>query len=111
VVGPGRLPEGDEKFDVPALHINSWYDFGVYETLVEFRLLRTNAVSDRARNNQFAVISPTSHCQSGTGTTANTIVGERELGDARFDYPTLYLQWFDYWLRGLENGVNRRAGT
>jgi len=42
---------------VPALHINSWYDFGVYETLVEFRLLRTNAVSDRARNNQFAVIS------------------------------------------------------
>jgi uncharacterized protein len=104
----GGYLKGDEKFDVPALHINSWYDFGVYETLLEFNLLRTNAASDRARNNQFAVISPTSHCQSGTGTTANTTVGERELGDARFDYPTLYLQWFDYWLRGLENGVNRR---
>jgi putative CocE/NonD family hydrolase len=104
----GGYLKGDEKFDVAALHINSWYDFGVYETLLELNLLTTNAVSDRARNNQFAVISPTSHCRSETGTTANTIVGERELGDAQFDYFTLYLQWFDYWLRGVENGVNRR---
>jgi predicted acyl esterase len=92
-VGAGRLPKGDEKFDVPAVHISSWYDFGVDETLLEFNLLRTNAVSDRARNNQFAVISPTSHCRSEFGTTTNTIVGERELGDAQLDYYTLYLQW------------------
>ena len=104
----GGYLKGDEKFDVPALHINSWYDFGVYETLLEFNLLRTNAVSDRARNNQFAVISPTSHCRSEIGTTANTIVGERELGDAQLDYYTLYLQWFDFWLKGIDNGVTKR---
>jgi putative CocE/NonD family hydrolase len=28
--------------------------------------------------------------------------------NAQSDYFTLYLQWFDYWLRGVENGVNRR---
>lgn len=100
--------KGNEKFDVPALHINSWYDFGVAETLLEFNLLRTNAVSEQARNNQFAVISPTSHCSSEFGTSSRTIVGERELGDARFDYFNLYLQWFDYWLNGVDNGVTRR---
>jgi uncharacterized protein len=82
--------------------------FGVYETLLEFNLLRTNAVSDRARNNQFAVISPTSHCRSEVGTTANTIVGERELGDAQLDCYTIFLQWFDFWLKGIDNGVTKR---
>lgn len=100
--------KGNEKFDVPALHINSWYDFGVAETLLEFNLLRTNAMSELAKNNQFAVISPTSHCRSETGTSSRTIVGERDMGDAQFDYFTLYLNWFDHWLRGTDNGVTRR---
>ncbi len=99
--------KGNEKFDVPALHINSWYDFGVAETLLEFNLLRTNAVSARGRDNQFAVISPTSHCGSESA-TSRTIVGNREVGDARFDYFNLYLSWFDYWLKGNENGVTKR---
>ncbi|HEV2665571.1 MAG TPA: CocE/NonD family hydrolase, partial [Blastocatellia bacterium] len=99
--------KGDEKFDVPALHINSWYDFGVAETMLEFNLLRTNAVSARGRDNQFAVISPTSHCRSETA-TSRTIVGHRDVGDAQFDYFNLYLSWFDYWLKGIENGVTKR---
>jgi putative CocE/NonD family hydrolase len=99
--------KGDEKFDVPALHINSWYDFGVAETLLEFNLLRTNAVSARGRDNQFAVISPTTHCESETA-TSRTIVGDRDVGDAQFDYFNLYLSWFDYWLKGIENGVTKR---
>ena len=37
--------KGNERFNVPALHIGSWYDFGVAEVLLEFNLLRTNAES------------------------------------------------------------------
>jgi hypothetical protein len=99
--------KGNEQFDVPALHINSWYDFGVAETLLEFNLLRTNASSARGRENQFAVISPTSHCRSETA-TARTIVGERDLGDAQFDYYSLYLSWFNHWLKGIANRVTNR---
>ena len=99
----GYLKDSD-RFDVPALHVNSWYDFGVAETLFERGLLGTNADSARGRENQFAVISPTTHCQSERA-TADTVVGERNLGDARFDYWGTYLRWFDYWLRGIENGV------
>jgi putative CocE/NonD family hydrolase len=101
--------KGNEKFDVPALHIGSWYDFGVAEVLLEFNLLRTNAVSTRAKANQFIVISPTNHCQSETGTTEHTVVGGRDVGDARFEYYATYLKWFDHWLNGIDNSVEKMS--
>ena len=100
--------KGKERFNVPALHIGSWYDFGVAEVLLEFNMLRTNAESALARDNQFIVISPTNHCQSETGTTEHTVVGGRDLGDARFGFYALYLEWFDHWLKGADNGVTKR---
>jgi putative CocE/NonD family hydrolase len=94
------------RFDVPALHINSWYDFGPLETMTQWEMFQTNAVSARGRDNQFAVIAPTTHC-SFERATERTIVGERDVGDARFDWSGLYLRWFDHWLRGADNGVTR----
>lgn len=93
-----------DRFDVPALHINSWYDYGVGETLKLFNQMRVNAESSRGRDNQFAIISPTVHCQSEIA-TARTMVGRRELGDARFDHFRIYLQWFEHWLHGVDNRV------
>ncbi|MBI4421614.1 MAG: CocE/NonD family hydrolase [Gemmatimonadetes bacterium] len=98
--------KGTERFDTPALHINSWYDFGVAETLYEFNLMRANAVSPRGRDHQYVIISPTNHCGS-EGARANTVVGERPVGDAQFDHWGTYLRWFEYWLEGVENGVTR----
>jgi uncharacterized protein len=91
-----------DRFDVPALHVSSWYDYGVGETLKLFNQLRTNAGSDRARDNQFAIISPTTHCLSETA-NEHTYVGQRDLGNASLDYFSVYLSWFDYWLRGNES--------
>lgn len=88
-----------DHFDVPALHINSWYDFGIGETLGLFNQLSRNAISERARNNQFAIISPTTHCRSEMS-GKHTIIGQRDMGDASLDYFAIYLQWFDYWLKG-----------
>jgi hypothetical protein len=36
------------------------------------------------------------------------MVGERDMGDARFDYYDLYLRWFEHWLKGVENKVTQR---
>jgi uncharacterized protein len=94
----------DDRFDVPSLQINSWYDFGIAETLQQFNQFRANAVSATSRDNQFMIVSPTEHCRSEVA-TEKTRVGERELGDARFPYWDLYLRWFDHWLKGVENGV------
>jgi len=95
-----------DRFNVPALHINSWYDFGVADTLKLFNQLRTNSETARARDNQFVIISPTVHCSSENA-TANTMVGERSVGDAQFDFWGTYLKWFDYWLKGIDNGVTK----
>jgi len=94
----------DDRFDVPALHVNSWYDYGVNETLILFNLFRTNAVSSRGRDNQYAIISPTDHCRSEF-VTADTVVGEREMGDPRLDYFRIYLEWFEHWLKGADNDI------
>jgi len=95
-----------DRFDVPALHVNSWYDFGVADTLKLFNLFRRNSGSARARDKQFVIISPTTHCRSEQA-SQHTKVGERDLGDARFDYNNLYLRWFDYTLKGIANAMDK----
>ena len=36
------------------------------------------------------------------------MVGKRAVGDARYDYYKLFLNWFDYWLKGAKNAVLQR---
>jgi len=96
--------DGTEKIDVAALHMSSWYDTSVAETIYEFNFFRENAVSETAAENQFVIIAPTTHC-SCERATKNTIVGARDVGDARMEFYDMYLKWFDYWLKGEENGI------
>jgi putative CocE/NonD family hydrolase len=42
---------GSDRFDIPAIYIDSWYDFGVAETLKLLNQMRDNAVSREARDN------------------------------------------------------------
>jgi len=96
----------DDQFNVPALHVNSWYDGGVNETLILFNLFRKNASSDHARDNQFAIISPTAHCMSEQQENwENAVIGNLAMGDISKDYFRIYLDWFDHWLKGIDNGV------
>lgn len=92
------------RFAVPAIHVNSWLDFGAEQTLFLYNLFRRNAVTSTARDNQYVIISPTSHCASESA-TEHTMVGERDVGDARYPYWSLYLKWFDYWLKGEGEGL------
>ena len=94
----GYVTDADH-FDVPTLHVNSWYDGSVNESLLLFNLFRQNSLTPRSSNNQFVMISPTTHCASERAGDALT-VGERALGNAARDYLSLYLRWFDHWLKG-----------
>jgi hypothetical protein len=97
----------DDRFDTPALHVNSWLDVTPEQTLYLVGLMTRNGLSARARDNQFVIMSPVTHCQSEYAGSP-TKVGDREFGDARLPYFALYLDWFDHWLKGVENGVTRR---
>lgn len=102
-VGLGYLTDQD-RFDTPALQVDSWFDTGIAVSLNQMNFLRRHSVSRPARENQFFIVSPTLHCRSEEA-TAHTVVGERDMGDPRRDFWTMYLEWFDHWLRGVENDV------
>jgi putative CocE/NonD family hydrolase len=92
------LRTGD-RTRVPSLHIDSWYDtLEVYGTTKAFEYLSGNSP------NQHLVIGPTAHCRMGTE-RQSTMVGDRDVGDARFDYASLIVRWFDHWLRNEGNGA------
>lgn len=99
--------EGD-TIGVPALHVDSWYDLSIGPNLALFEYAQEHASDAEAAENQFVVVAPTAHCQQGDYETENTYVGARNMGDARFDYQQLYLDWFDHWLKGVDNGVTER---
>jgi len=93
------------RFDTPALFIDSWYDYGPGDMLRLQDLVRRNSVSERSRSNVFAILGPTTHCAYERGAAEHTVVGTRDVGDARFDFFGLYLRWFDHWLNGTQNSV------
>lgn len=100
----GDWVRADDTFDTPALYIDSWYDFGPAESLKMFNQMRANAPSKRARDNQYIIMTPSTHC-AWAGATENTIIGERELGDARKEFVDIYLKWYEHWLKGVDNGI------
>lgn len=99
----GGLYHDDMGFGVPSFWFVSWYDVSTSPNLELFNHVRKNIKDKEVANNQYLVIAPTLHC-GYTRATENTIVGERNMGDARLDYDALVYGWFDYWLKGEENG-------
>lgn len=97
-----------EKYGVPSLHVNSWYDcsFGP-SSMALFEHMQQNAYDKESGQNQYMIIAPTNHCAQMSA-TENYYYGDRYMGNANFDYNQLYLDWFDYWLKGADNGVLNR---
>ena len=93
-----------DTVDVPMLFMDSWYDYGAAETLAMFNQFQEKGVSERTRNNQFIIIGPGTHC-SYPYASEQTIVGARDLGDARLDFWGVQLKWYDYWIKGIDNGI------
>jgi hypothetical protein len=98
--------EGDRN-GAPALYINSWYDVSTGPNLALFEYQTKHAATQVARDNTFMIIAPTAHCQMGRVESEHTVIGERDVGDARFDYTGLILRWYDRWLKGIDNGIEQ----
>jgi putative CocE/NonD family hydrolase len=97
----GGLFHDDMTINVPGLWFMSWYDVSVGPNLATYNYVRRTARPDVA-SQQYAVIAPTLHC-AYTRATENTVVGERSVGDARYDYAALTYGWFDHFLKGERN--------
>jgi putative CocE/NonD family hydrolase len=100
----GGLYHETMPFNKPSFWFVSWYDVSTGPNLELFNHLRTHPDPNVAEN-QYLVIAPTLHCGFSRA-TENTVVGERDMGDARLDYEGLYDQWFDHWLKGSDTKLD-----
>ncbi len=87
---------------VPALHIGGWYDIFAGDTLRDFAGIRASGGGD-AQGNQKALVGPWYHGP------LEGLVGEVDFGmqaSSALVMPNeIQLRWFDYWLKGIDNGI------
>lgn len=101
----GGLWHDDMPINIPGFWFMSWYDVSVGPNLAAYNHVRRAARPEIAEQ-QYAVIAPTLHCAYKRA-TESTVVGERNVGDARLDYDALTYAWFDRFLKGEDNGILR----
>jgi putative CocE/NonD family hydrolase len=81
----------------------TWYDISTAPNIAAYMSTRKNADAAVAQQ-QYAIIAPVAHCAYKRA-AEHTIVGERDLGDARLDYDALTFGWFDHFLKGEDSPV------
>lgn len=101
----GGLYHDNMPFGVPSLWFMSWYDVSVGPNLALFNHVARNATDPVVARNQYAIVAPVGHC-AFRRSSEQTVVGERNMGDARWDYDGLVYSWFDYWLKGVANQID-----
>lgn len=93
-----RFITAADRIDTPTLHVTGPQEQGGSGP-DNFNLFRRNAVSARARDNQYLLFTPAPH--SGIArATAHSVWGARDFGDTRFPYHRMFVDWFGHWLRG-----------
>lgn len=99
----GGLWHDNMHINIPGLWMMTWYDVSVAPNLAAYNFVRSTA-SPEVADEQYAIIAPVAHC-SYKRAAERTIVGERDMGDARLDYDAFTYGWFDHFLKGEDNGL------
>ena len=84
----------------PALNMGGWFDLYAKESFDNFNGLRLHGGSPAARQSKL-IVGPWPHRLSTCTRTGDIDFGAGSL----YDLETLELRWFDYWLKGVENGI------
>jgi putative CocE/NonD family hydrolase len=102
----------DYPFDqvaVPVLHIAGWYDIFLRGQLKDYVAMTKKAATPEARRNQKLVVAAWHHEIARFGPPEERGFGHGKDIDfgpnADPDINTLCLRWFDYWLKGINNGI------
>lgn len=91
------------EVDTPMLHLGGWYDLFTDSVLRCYSGIRKHGKTAHTRANQRLVVGPWIH---GPGNTSQRQVGEVDYGPkAVYDIHEERLRWYDYWLKGLDNGA------
>lgn len=84
--------------NLPVFHESGWFDGDGIGTKLNYLRMRAHNAPD-----QKLVIGPWGHSDQ-----ASRRVGDHDFGPAALiDLPRDYLRWFDHYLKGVDNGINR----
>ncbi|MGB8646714.1 MAG: CocE/NonD family hydrolase [Anaerolineae bacterium] len=97
-----------DRIRTPAFNIGGWYDIFTQGTLDNYTALSAAGPTPESRQARL-LMGPWSHLQN------TNVVGEMDFGFAsnlnwinvQFGLTDLTARWFDYWLKGIENGVTQ----
>lgn len=84
------------KVTIPALHISGWFDGDEIGTQRNWQL-----VTGGGNKKQWLIYGPWTHFFNTTSKLANVDFGK----DAILELDSLYLRWFDTWLKGKQVGI------
>ena len=100
---PTNLSLHFHEVDVPIMHLGAWFDVFLGSTLRCFQGIQAQGKTEICRLNQRLIIGPWIHGPSQIGERS---VGELDFGSqAAFDLFDYRLQWYDYWLKNVPNGI------
>lgn len=90
------------EVDVPVLHITGWFDGSLSGELETYDRMKAESP---AGERQRLVIGPWDH--GGTRRPQQAYCGLDFGESAVIDIEELHLRWFDRWLKGIDNGIDR----
>ncbi|GGC95912.1 CocE/NonD family hydrolase [Aquisalinus flavus] len=94
-----RLTDEDaEAIRVPGFWAEALYDISARSTAAAFETARA-ANEAAGAGNQYIILTNGQHCGFGRE-QAETMIGDRPIGDARLDYDALSIAFFDHYLKG-----------
>lgn len=101
---PWNIEQHYHTIGIPACNLGGWYDIFLGGTLRNYMGMRAHGATPEARNGQRLIIGPWQHAWP-----PSNVVGEVNYGLASaalaVDIDGLQLKWFDYWLKGKQNGL------
>ncbi len=99
---PWKLHEGVRDIQVPNLNVVGWCDHCNGNMLLDTTIM-SEAATSAARQGSRTVVGPWAHSK-------NRRYGNIDFGpEANVDVTDLQIRWFDYWLKGKQNGVDETS--
>jgi len=89
-----------EEIAIPAFNMGGWYDLYATNSFINFNGLRQNGRTPEARQSKL-IVGPWPHALSTSPRTGDIDFGSHSMADLEGEE----LRWFDYWLKGIDNGI------
>ena len=99
-----KVSDFHEQLTIPVFNIGGWYDIFLNGTLANYQGMKHRAASEEARSAARLVVGPWFHGAPLLGQVSGELNFGLAASSLAYGLEDQVLRWFDYWLKGEENG-------